>query len=102
MKEKIISLKEAVAWVQEGNLLGFSSQFLESGPMSFARELLRQGVKRLKVATLPGGGLYVDLLLGAGVVAEYETCYCSLGDYGPAPNFQKAIKKQVIKMKDNT
>lgn len=102
MKEKIISLKEAAASVQEENLLGFSSQFLESGPMSFARELLRQGVKRLKITTLPGGGLYVDLLLGAGLVTEYETCYCSLGDYGPAPNFQRAINKQAVKIKDNT
>lgn len=102
MKEKLITLKEAAGWVKDGDLLGFSSQFLESSPMSFVRALLRRGVKSLRVATLPGGGLYVDLLIGAGAVAEYETCYCSLGEYGPAPNFQRMIKEQAIKIKDNT
>lgn len=102
LREKILTLKEAAGWVQEGNLLGFNSHFLESCPMSFVRELLRQEVKDLRVATLPGGGLNVDLLIGAGAVKEYETCYCSLGDYGPAPNFQRAIKSRLIKMKDNT
>lgn len=102
MQKKILSWKEAVSWVKEGDLLGFNAQFLESCPMSFTRELLRQKVKGLRVATLPGGGLYIDLLIGAGAVVEYETCYCSLGDYGPAPNFQRAIKKQSLKMKDNT
>ncbi len=102
MREKIITLKEAAGWVKDEDLVGFSSQFLESGPMSLVRELLRQGVKKLKIATLPGGGLYVDLLIGAGAVSEYETCYCSLGNYGPAPNFQRTIKSGALKIKDNT
>jgi hypothetical protein len=54
------------------------------------------------VATLTGGGLNIDLLIGAGIVEEYETCYCSLGDLGPAPNFQRAIRSRRLKMKDNT
>ena len=38
----------------------------------------------------------------AGVVAEYETCSCALGAYGPAPNFQRALRTGLIKMKDST
>jgi glutaconate CoA-transferase subunit A len=52
--------------------------------------------------TMSGGGLNVDLLIGAGAVAEYETCACSLGDYGHAPNFQRALRKGTILMKDST
>ena len=37
-----------------------------------------------------------------GVVAEYETCSCALGAYGPAPNFQRALRAGLIKMKDTT
>jgi glutaconate CoA-transferase subunit A len=102
MKEKIASLEEAGAMVQEGSLLGLTTSALDTAPMAFLRELIRQGVKNLRVATLPGGGLNVDLLIGAGVVAEYETCYCSLGDFGSAPNFQRAIHARRMKMKDST
>jgi len=102
MKEKIASLQEAGATVQDGALLGFATSALDNPPMAFLREIIRQGVKNLRVATLPGGGLNVDLLIGAGIVAEYETCYCSLGNFGPAPNFQRAIRARRMKMKDST
>ncbi|MBI5967607.1 MAG: hypothetical protein HY882_07110 [Deltaproteobacteria bacterium] len=102
MREKLLSLEEAVGWVENGSLLGLTAQFLENSPMAFLRELVRQGVKDLRVATLPGGGINVDLLIGAGAVSEYETCYCSLEGYGPAPNFQRALLSGAIKMKDST
>jgi glutaconate CoA-transferase subunit A len=101
MKEKIISLEEAARWVKDGYLLGLTS-YLENAPMAFLRKLVRLGTKNLRVATLPGGGLNVDLLIGAGAVSEYETCYCSLGDYGPAVNFQRALRGDHLKVKDNT
>jgi len=102
MKEKIVSLEEAAAAVQDGILLGLTTSALDNAPMAFLREILRQGVKGLRLATLPGGGIKVDLLLGAGAVAEYETCYCTFGPFGPAPNFQRAIRMRRLKMKDST
>jgi glutaconate CoA-transferase, subunit A len=102
MKTKIATLKEAAGTVKDGMLLGMTTSILENAPMAFLREIIRRGVKGLRVATLTGGGLNIDLLIGAGVVAEYETCYCSLGDLGPAPNFQREIRIRRLKMKDNT
>jgi glutaconate CoA-transferase subunit A len=102
MREKIIFLEEAAHWVEHGCLLGFTSQSLENSPMAFVRELVRQGARDIRLATLTGGGLQIDLLIGAGAVSEYETCHCSLGDYGPAPNFQRALRLQTVKVKDNT
>ncbi|HSR11617.1 MAG TPA: hypothetical protein VLS90_09220 [Thermodesulfobacteriota bacterium] len=102
MKDKLVGLKEAAAMVRDEALLGFTSEFVENCPMAFLREIVRQGKKELRVATLPGGGIHVDLLIGAGSVAEYETCHCSLGDFGPAPNFQKALRRGAIRMKDTT
>jgi len=102
MKKKITSLQEAAAAVRDGCLLGLTTSALDNAPMAFLREIIRQGVKNLRVATLPGGGLNVDMLIGAGVVAEYETCHCSLGPFGPAPNFQRAIRTRRLKIKDNT
>ncbi len=73
MKEKITSLEEAARLVKDGYLLGLTSHS-ENAPMAFLRELVRLGRKNLRVATLTGGSLNVDLLIGAGAVAEYETC----------------------------
>ncbi len=102
MREKVLSLSEAAGWVQNRTLLGFTCQFLESAPMAFLREVVRSKTRELRVATLPGGGLHVDFLIGAGAVSEYETCHCSLGDYGAAPNFQRALRLRSIQMKDTT
>ncbi len=101
MKEKINSLEEAARLVKEGCLLGLTS-YLENAPMAFLRKLVQLGVKNLRVATLTGGGFNIDLLIGAGAVSEYETCYCSLGGYGPAPNFQRALRGGGLKIKDIT
>ncbi len=102
MKEKVLSLEEAASWVRDGAFLGFSAQTLENGPMAFIRELVRRRTRGLRLVTLPGGGLNVDFLIGAGAVSEYEASYCSLGEYGPAPNFQRALRLRSIKMKDST
>jgi len=102
MREKVISLSEAGAWVTDGTFLGFTCQFLESVPMAFIREVVRRKNRDLCVVTLTGGGLHIDFLIGAGAVAEYETSHCSLGDYGPAPNFQRALGLRSFQMKDST
>ena len=101
MKEKLTSFEEAARLVKDGYLLGLTSPS-ENAPMAFLRELVRLGRKNLRVATLTGGSLNVDLLIGAGAVAEYEACHHSLGGYGPAPNFQRALRGGSLKMKDNT
>ncbi len=102
MKEKRMSLEQAAGFIKDGCLLGLTSSQLEDAPMALLREVVRRGTKDLRVTTLPGGGLNIDLLIGAGTVSEYESCYCSLGKYGQAPNFQRALRLSAIKMKDST
>ena len=102
MRTKISTMEEAVGEVKDGMLLAMTTSILENAPMAFLREIVRRGVKGLRVATLTGGGLNVDLLIGAGAVAEYEMSFCSLGDLGPAPNFQRALRERRLKLRDNT
>ena len=102
MRDKYRSLKEAAAEVTDGALLGLTTATLDNAPMAFLRELIRLGAKQLRLVTLTGGGLNADLLIGASAVTEYETCFCSLGPYGLAPNFQRALRSGLIKMKDST
>jgi len=102
MKDKVVALDQAAESIPDGSFLGLPLAQTENAPMSFLRAVLRRGVKNLRVATLPGGGMNIDLLIGAQRVVEYETCYCSLGEYGQAPNFQRALRSGALKMKDST
>jgi glutaconate CoA-transferase subunit A len=102
MQEKLMPLEEAAAVVRNGSLVGLTTAVVDNAPMAFLREVIRRGAKQLRLVTMSGGGLNADFLIGAGVVAEYETCSCSLGTYGPAPNFQRALRAGLIKLKDST
>ena len=102
MRTKLQSLNDAAAEIQPGTLLGMTSAVLDNAPMAFLRALVKRQVNRLGLVTLTGGGLNADLLIGAGLVDSYETCSCTLGPYGPAPNFQRAVRAGLIKMKDST
>lgn len=102
MKEKLTSLDEAAAVVRDGALLGLTTSTVDNTPMAFLRELIRRGAQQLRLVTLTGGGLNADLMIGADALAEYETCSCALGPYGAAPNFQRALRNGLIKMKDTT
>ncbi len=102
MREKLISLAQAATVVEDGSLIGLTTSTTDNAPMAFLREVIRQGTEQIRLVTLTGGGLNADLMIGAGVVAEYETCSCVLGSYGAAPNFQRALRAGLMKMKDTT
>jgi acyl CoA:acetate/3-ketoacid CoA transferase alpha subunit len=76
VREKIASFEKAVNVIKDGNLLSMTTSAMDDPPMALLREVVRRGIKELKMAALPGGGLNVHFLIGAGVVKEYETCDC--------------------------
>ena len=64
--------------------------------------LIRRGVKDLHLVTVPTGGLQADLLIGAGSVATVETSGVTLGEYGQAPCFGRAVRSGAIQVVDST
>jgi glutaconate CoA-transferase subunit A len=99
MRRKVVSLAEAAGAVRDGALIGLMSSKLDGAPLAFVRELVRQGRRELRAVTR-GAGLACDLLIGAGVLRELETCSMDLAAYGPAPHFQRAIRGSGFRMKD--
>src|SRR5487761_73049 len=94
-------LDEALIAIDDGCLLAVPRE--SSGvPMAATRALIRRGVKRLHLVTLPTSTLQADLLIGAGSVATLETSAVSLGEFGPAPRFTAAILAGTIRMRDAT
>ncbi len=95
------TLDEALAPIVDGCMLAVPRE--SSGvPLAATRALIRRGVRRLHLVTLPTSTLQADLLIGAGCIETLETSAVSLGEFGPAPRFTAAILAGAIRMLDAT
>jgi glutaconate CoA-transferase subunit A len=94
-------LDDALAPITDGCLLAIPRESTGVA-MAATRALIRRGVRRLRLIALPTSSLQADLLIGAGCVEELETSAVSLGEFGLAPRFTKAILAGSIRMKDAT
>lgn len=99
MRNKVVSLAEAASAISDGALIGLMRSKMDGSPIALLCELVRQGRRDLR-AVSRGAGLACDMLIGADVLSELETCSMDLDVYGPAPNFQRAIRTPGFRMKD--
>ncbi|MCT8973261.1 CoA transferase subunit A [Microbaculum marinisediminis] len=77
--------------------------FKDSGiPMEIARALVRRDARGLHLVTVPTSGEFADMLIGAGCVSVIETAGVSLGEFGPAHAFVRAVKAGAIEIRDST
>jgi glutaconate CoA-transferase subunit A len=95
------SLPELADAVPDGARVGVPADYAGVA-MAAARELIRREARDLRLYCLPQGGLAVDMLIGAGGVGEIETAAVSLGEYGPAPCFTRAVEAGRLPVKDAT
>jgi len=95
------TLDEALAPIGDGAMLAVPREG-SGAAMAATRALIRRGVKRLHLVTLPTSSLQADLLIGAGCIATLETSAVSLGEFGPAPRFTAAVLAGTISMRDAT
>ncbi len=98
----IRTLDEALAPITDGCLLAVPRE--TSGvAMAATRALIRRGVKRLHLVTLPTSTLAGGFARSAPAAIEtLETSAVSLGEFGPAPRFNAAILAGTIRMRDAT
>jgi glutaconate CoA-transferase subunit A len=84
------SLETAARLVPDGARIGFGGSWgLARRPVSFVRELIRQGRTGLHVHGILSG-IDADLLIGAGAAASTTSSYVGFDELGQAPNFQRA------------
>lgn len=90
-----------VARIPDGAKLAVINQ---NGGVALAatRALIRRGVKNLHIVGVPTSGVQADMLIGAGCVATVESGGVTLGEFGQAPNFVRAVKAGTIRVLDST
>jgi len=98
-KSKLISLQEAVDSVPDGARLAIGGFAVYQKPMSFIRELIRQGRRNLTVVG-SAHSYDVDMLAAAGCLASVETSYVGLEKHGLARNFRRAVEAGALRIID--
>lgn len=98
---KIISLKEAVKKIHDGNTVAIGGSLLRRHPMAIVREIIRQGKKNLHLLGW-NNAIDFDLLIGAGCATVVETAYVGMGIFGMAKNFRRLVESGHVKMIDQS
>lgn len=89
--DKRMTEVEAVSrLIHDGDYIGTELYGSVRCPMSVVYEIVRQGVKDLRIA---GQGVYeLDMLLAAGLVKEVDITYIGLEVYGVSNCFRRAVE----------
>jgi len=101
LKEKLMSLDEAIGLVKDGDLLTLGGVSFHRVPMELVREIIRQGKKDLRLVDRePAMGF--DLLIGAGVVRSVRFAMLAFELLGFALNFRKAAEAGKLELIEDT
>lgn len=98
---KVRDLEAALAPIGDGTKLVVPADYAGVA-MEATRALIRRGVRRLHLVTLPASSLQAELLIGAGAVETIETSAVGFGELGSAPRFTQAVIAGAVKLKDAT
>lgn len=96
---KITSASDALADLRDGMRLAVGGWIFTSQPMALVREVIRKGVKELKLLPAPGS-IAPDMLIGAGVASEVSCQFISFEQFGLAPQFRRAAEAGEIRVRE--
>jgi glutaconate CoA-transferase subunit A len=99
--DKRCDLSSLIAHVRPGDCVAIGGGLSWREPMAALRELIRQGIGDLKLVG-SAHGIDVDLLCGAGLVAESAESYVGFEqDFGMAPNYRRACESGAVAVRDS-
>ena len=96
-----LSIDQIASRIPDSALIGIPK---DDGGVSMAitRALIRRKARDLRLLTVPVSSVQADMLIGAGCVSKIETSGVSLGEFGAAPNFRRAVEHGRIAIHDAT
>ena len=99
--DKVVSLAEAAALVQDGDVVALQNMATQSAPMALVRELIRQERRELTVVALVGG-LAIDWLAAAGCLSGFIGAAVSMEQFGLCHQYRKAVESGAIRVEELT
>ncbi|BAU29242.1 glutaconate CoA-transferase subunit A [Aneurinibacillus soli] len=84
MQDKRCTLQEAIQMINDNDMITFSGFVIWRRPMAAIYEMLRQGKKGLHLVEV-NSGTHAELLIGAGAVSIWESCWIGHELYGKVP-----------------
>ncbi len=94
-----VSLAELAAEVGDGDRIGVGGALLTRLPIAALHELARRRPQHLTYASW-GGGVPLEILLGAKAVERVVFCFSSLDIFGPAPLFRAALESGEVEVEE--
>jgi len=99
--DKRCDLPSLIAQVRSGDCVAIGGGLSSREPMAALRELVRWAIGNLKLVG-SAHGIDVDLLCGAGLVAESAESYVGFEqDFGMAPNYRRACESGKVEVRDS-
>jgi len=99
LREKLVSLSEAVELVKDGDTITVSGVSMHRTPMEFVREIVRKGLRNLTLVDREPG-MWFDLLVGAGCARKAIFAMIGFELYGLAPNFRRMAEEGKIEVEE--
>jgi glutaconate CoA-transferase, subunit A len=99
---KVKSLRDAASLVSDGDRLAMGGLLLQRIPSAFARELVRQGRRGLKVMKTAANYDF-DILCLADCLEEVAAGFVSFeAEFGMAPNFRRSVEDGKVRFNENS
>jgi len=99
MKDKLASLEQAVALVDDGDVVALQNMATQAAPMALVRELIRQQKQGLGLVVLVGG-MAVDWLATAGVIDRLIGAAVSMEQFGLCQQYRRAVEGGRIRVEE--
>ena len=99
MKEKIATLAQAAALVNDGDIVALQNMATQAAPMALVRELIRQDKRNLGLVVLVGG-MAVDWLAAAGVIDRLIGAAVTMEQFGLCQQYRQAVEQGRIRVEE--
>lgn len=99
MQEKLTTLAQAAALVNDGDVVALQNMATQAAPMALVRELIRQDKRKLGLVVLVGG-MAVDWLAAAGVIDRLIGAAVTMEQFGLCQQYRQAVEQGRIRVEE--
>ncbi len=99
MQEKLTTLAQAAALVNDGDVVALQNMATQAAPMALVRELIRQDKRKLGLVVLVGG-MAVDWLAATGVIDRLIGAAVTMEQFGLCQQYRQAVEQGRIRVEE--